>query len=286
MKLSWKLVVISWLCAFAPPAQADERWVVIGGDVAAIVAELNGDAPLVGRDDTSLYPPSVAELPSVGYLRQLSAESVMSLSPTRILTNQYAGPEEVLEQLETVGLSLDIISSPHELNAIAGKVRDVAERLDRPEAGETLANQLEDQLATLNDKPALPTTQAAFVLSHSGVTPRMAGQDTGAHTMLEAVGLHNAFDSMQGYQAVGAEALARQAPEIIIASQQGLEAIGGEEALWALPGMALTPAAKHQRLVLVDGQALLGFGPRAPQQLLELRATLDTLLSSDETSLP
>lgn len=286
MKLSWKLVVISWLCAFAPPTHADERWVVIGGDIAAIVAELDDNAPLAGRDDTSLYPPSVAELPSVGYLRQLSAESVMSLSPTRILTNQYAGPDEVLEQLETVGLPLDIIQSPHELSAIADKVRDVAQLIDSPEAGEALASQLEDQLATLADKPALPTTQAAFILSHSGVTPRMAGQDTGAHTMLEAVGLHNAFDSMQGYQTVGAEALARQAPELIIASQRGLEAIGGEEALWTLPGMALTPAAQHQRLVLVDGQAILGFGPRTPQQLLELRATLDTLLTTEDISSP
>lgn len=281
MKRPWKLVVISWLCAGVPDAHAEDRWIAIGGDIAAIVAELDADAPLVARDDTSLYPPSVAELPSVGYLRQLSAESVLSLSPTRILTNQYAGPEEVLEQLHAVGVRLDIIQSPHHLNAIADKVRDVARRIGQPAAGEALAQRIEQQLDTLASQPPMPATQAAFLLSHSGVTPRLAGAGTGAHTMLEAVGLNNAFAEMQGYQAVGAEALARQAPELIIVSQRGLEAIGGEEALWALPGMALTPAGKHKRLVLIDDQALLGFGPRAPEQLLELRAELDRLLNAE-----
>lgn len=284
MKRPWKLVVISWLCAGVPDAHSEERWIAIGGDIAAIVAELDADAPLVARDDTSLYPPPVAELPSVGYLRQLSAESVLSLSPTRILTNQYAGPEEVLEQLDAVGIRLDIIPSPHQLDAIADKVRDVAQRISQPAAGEALAQRIEQQLDTLASQPALPTTQAAFLLSHSGVTPRLAGVGTGAHTMLEAVGLNNAFAEMQGYQAVGAEALARQAPELIIVSQRGLEAIGGEEALWALPGMALTPAGKHRHLVLIDDQALLGFGPRAPQQLLELRAELGHLLNAERSA--
>ena len=281
MKPPWKLVVISWLCAGVPDAHAEERWITIGGDIAAIVAELDTDAPLIARDDTSLYPPSVAELPSVGYLRQLSAESVLSLSPTRILTNQYAGPEEVLEQLNAVGVRLDIIPSPHQLNAIADKVRDVARRIGHPSAGEALAQRIEQQLDTLASQPALPTTRAAFLLSHSGVTPRLAGLGTGAHAMLEAVGLDNAFAGMQGYQAVGAEALARQAPELIIVSKQGLEAIGGEDALWGLPGMALTPAGKYRRLVLIDDQALLGFGPRAPEQLLELHAELSRLLNAE-----
>lgn len=284
MKRPWKLVVISWLCAGVPDAHAEERWIAIGGDIAAIVAQLDADAPLVARDDTSLYPPPVAELPSVGYLRQLSAESVLSLSPTRILTNQYAGPEEVLEQLDAVGVRLDIIQSPHQLDAIADKVRDVARRTGQPAAGEALAQRIEQQLDTLASHPPLPATQAAFLLSHSGVTPRLAGVGTGAHAMLEAVGLNNAFAEMQGYQAVGAESLARQAPELIIVSQRGLEAIGGEEALWALPGMALTPAGKHRRLVLIDDQALLGFGPRAPEQLLELRAELDQLLNAERSA--
>lgn len=284
MKRPWKLVVISWLCAGVPDAHAEERWIAIGGDIAAIVAQLDADAPLVARDDTSLYPPSVAGLPSVGYLRQLSAESVLSLSPTRILTNQYAGPEEVLEQLDAVGVRLDIIQSPHQLDAIADKVRDVAGRIGQSAAGEALAQRIKQQLDTLASQPALPATQAAFLLSHSGVTPRLAGVGTGAHAMLEAVGLNNALADMQGYQAVGAEALTRQAPELIIVSKRGLEAIGGEEALWALPGMALTPAGKHRRLVLIDDQALLGFGPRAPQQLLELRAELDQLLNAERSA--
>ncbi|OBX36611.1 hypothetical protein A8U91_00954 [Halomonas elongata] len=42
-------------------------------------------------------------MPTVGYLRRLSAESVLSLKPDRILASDDAGPAETLEQLEAAG---------------------------------------------------------------------------------------------------------------------------------------------------------------------------------------
>lgn len=284
------IIALGWLLAGAPLAHADEywhadgRWLVLGGDIAETLAALDADINVVARDDTVLYPPEMAALPSVGYLRQLSAESVLSVRPDHVLAAGHAGPKEVLEQLEAVGLEVALINARPSLNAIAEKVRAVGQLSNRRQTADALATTLNEKLDRLANLPALPPTRAMFIMQHSGLTPRAAGSDTAAHTALEAVGLENAFAEMQGYHSVGAEALAREAPDIVIVSERGLAAMGGEDALWQLPGMALTPAGRERQLIVIDDQALLGFGPRTPDQLLSLRQDVEALLGITATA--
>ncbi|VFS63499.1 Hemin-binding periplasmic protein hmuT precursor [Kluyvera cryocrescens] len=54
-------------------------------------------------------------------------------------------------------------------------------------------------------------------------------------------------------------------------SAEGLKGMGGEASLWKLPGLAQTPAGRHQQVLWSMICALLGFGPRTPQALLQLR---------------
>ncbi|MBF56452.1 ABC transporter substrate-binding protein [Halomonas sp. FeN2] len=278
MRRSLALLLMGWLTTGA--ALASERWVVLGGDIAETLAALDADINVIARDDTVVHPPAMAELPSVGYLRQLSAESVLSVKPNQVLAAGHAGPKEVLAQLEAVGIDVATINAPPTLDAIADKVRAVGQLTDRSDAAGALADALDEKLDRLANLPTLPPTSAMFIMQHSGLTPRAAGRDTAAHSALEAVGLTNAFAAMQGYHSVGAEALARQAPEVVIVSERGLAAMGGEAALWQLPGMALTPAGREQQLIIIDDQALLGFGPRTPDQLLTLRQDVEALLSA------
>ncbi|QPI63707.1 heme/hemin ABC transporter substrate-binding protein [Vreelandella venusta] len=275
-------LLIGWLTTGG--ALANERWVILGGDIAETIAALDADIEVVARDDTVLHPPAMAALPSVGYLRQLSAESVLSVAPDRVLAAGHSGPKEVLEQLEAVGVTVDVIDAPTSLKAIPEKVQSVARLTERDDAGERLAAVLTDKLERLANLPALPSIRAMFIMQHSGLTPRAAGSNTAAHTALEAVGLENAFAEMQGYHSVGAEALAKEAPALVIMSQRGLDALGGENALWQLPGMRLTPAGREQRLMVIDDQALLGFGPRTPDQLLTLRQDIEALLGTEQAS--
>ena len=278
------VIALGWLLAGAPLAHADERWVVLGGDIAETLASLDATTNVIARDDTVLYPPAMAALPSVGYLRQLSAESVLSVQPDRVLAAGHAGPKEVLEQLEAVGVNVEIINAPSTLEAIVEKIRAVAQLTDHRDAGNALADALSEKLARLAHLPALPPTRAMFIMQQNGLTPRAAGSDTAAHSALQAVGLENAFAEMQGYHSVGAEALANERPDVVVVSERGLAAMGGEAALWQLPGMALTPAGREQALIVIDDQALLGFGPRTPDQLLTLRQDVEALLNLPTTA--
>ncbi|RAW08957.1 hemin ABC transporter substrate-binding protein [Halomonas elongata] len=284
--LGWRACLMGLLLCMTLPALADdERWVVLGGDIAETVAALGAVDRLVGRDDTSLYPEAVASLPTVGYLRRLSAESVLSLKPDRILASDDAGPAETLEQLEAAGVTVEVIDNPDRLASIPDKVRSVAETLGLEAQGRELVESLRDELDALATLPERPSLRAMFILSHGGMTPMVAGRHTAAQEMLETLGVVNAFAAMEGYKPVGAEALARQSPEVVLISRRGLEALGGEEALWAMPGLDMTPAGRDERLLVVDDQGLLGFGPRTPALLLDLRERLDALLMEDDSAL-
>ena len=66
------------------------------------------------------------------------------------------------------------------------------------------------------------------------------------------------------------EAAIAAAPDVILATTQGVEASGGVDGLLKLPGLAQTPAGQHRRVLVLETMALLGFGPRAPQALAAL----------------
>ncbi|MCE8036694.1 ABC transporter substrate-binding protein [Halomonas sp. MCCC 1A11062] len=274
---------LPWLASLAlliwhmQASAAPPRTVVIGSDVAEILAALDALEGVVGRDDTSQYPESVAALPSVGYLRQLAAEGILSLAPQRLIVAAAAGPREVLAQLEAVGVDVVRIEQGANLASLPDKILAVAHALGRTADGEALVADIEAQLAQLaelrEDAPE-PPPSAMFLLSHSGMTPMAAGRDTAAQAVIEAAGGRNAFTGFNGYKAVGAEALVGGAPEVVIATRSGLEGIGGAARLWQLPGLAMTPAGRERRLIVCDDQALLGFGPRTPAALMALYEVL------------
>lgn len=274
--LGWlaSLVLLLW---YMQASAAPPRTVVIGSDVAEILAALDALEGVVGRDDTSQYPEAVATLPTVGYLRHLAAEGILSLAPERLIVAAAAGPREVLAQLEAVGIEVIRIEQGASLAALPDKIRAVSRALDRRVEGEALAAGIEAelvQLETLRDEAPQPVPSAMFLLSHSGMTPMAAGSDTAGQAVIEAAGARNAFTGFNGYKTVGSEALVSVAPEVVIATRSGLEGIGGQARLWQLPGLAMTPAGRERRLIVCDDQALLGFGPRTPTALKTLYEVL------------
>ena len=59
-------------------------------------------------------------------------------------------------------------------------------------------------------------------------------------------------------------------PDVILVTQQGLQAAGGIEGVLQLPGLASTPAGRAKRVVAMDAPLLLGFGPRLPEAVSQL----------------
>ena len=85
----------------------------IGGDVTEIVYALGAGARVVAVDITSRHPKEARDLPQVGYMRQLSAEPILSLWPALILAIADSGPPQVLDQLQSAGTCLALVPDEH-----------------------------------------------------------------------------------------------------------------------------------------------------------------------------
>lgn len=269
------------LQAQALPAAA-RRVVAVGGALTETVYALGAQGELVGVDTTSLYPAEATRLPSVGYARALSAEGLLSLKPTLVLASGEAGPPVVLQQLQAAGVPLVSLDAGHRAEQVLARTRRVAELLGREAAGQALVAQLQQAWQAAQARVAqlagAPGTAAAprvlFVLSHAMNQVRIGGQDTAADAMIRYAGARNALAGVQGFKPLTPEAAIAAAPDVILATEQGLSAAGGADGLLAAPGLAATPAGRARRVVALEALFMLGFGPRLPQAVVQLAEQL------------
>ncbi|MBP2155533.1 heme/hemin ABC transporter substrate-binding protein [Erwinia rhapontici] len=257
-------------------AAAAERIVSIGGDVTQIIYALDAQQELVARDSTSLHPEVVKKkLPDVGYMRQLNAEGILALKPTLVIASELAKPALALQQVEQNGVKVVDVTGKTDISAINEKIQTIATTLHREEAGKALQEKVRKQLASVPTNP-LPVN-VLFILAHQGMGAMGAGRDTSADAAIRAAGLQNAMSGIQRYQPLSQEGVIASAPQLIVATRDGIRTLGGEDNLWKLPGLALTPAGKNHQLLVVDDMALLGFGIDTPAAILKLRQIAETL---------
>lgn len=273
------LAIALGLTALALPAHSDydrSRVVSIGGSVTEILYALGLEAAIVGVDTTSLYPPAaLATHPNVGYMRALSAEGVLSLSPTLILTEADAGPKEALTVLSKA--SVPLVSLPDDATAqgLADKIRAVGAAMAAQSQANKLANAVSQDLEQVRKATAGigKAVSVLFILTASGGRIVAAGTDTTAHAMIELAGGRNAFAAAEGYKPASPEALLEGAPDVILTMDRpGHEATLKE--LMAHPALAGTPAVKNHRVLTMDGLYLLGFGPRTAHAVRDLAQAL------------
>jgi len=270
------------LLAFAPLAASAQtypeahRIAAIGGTVTEILYDLGAGDRLAARDTTSTYPPAALALPDIGYMRQLSAEGVLSVSPDLILLQEGAGPPATVDQLRATAVPVVGIPDGHDAAAVPAAILAVAEAVGLPEKGQALAATAEADLdrlsAEISASPARP--RVLFLLSASGGTLMAAGRETGADGLLQLAGAVNVMaQAFAGYKPVSAEAILAADPAVVVMMQGGPDHGGTAAQILALPAFAGTTAAADRAFVQVD-PAALSFGPRTAGLARGLRRAL------------
>jgi len=270
------LVALALLAPAGALAQAPRRIVSVGGTISEIVAALGAASEVVAIDSTTTYPPALTSLPNVGYVRALSAEPIIALKPDLVLISDQGGPPAVLQQLKDAGVRLEMVPDPPNADAVPDKVLAVARLLDRQQAGEALATALRDRLAQL--KTAIAAAQehprVLFLMSPGRAAPMAAGTHTAADAIINLAAGRNAVVGYSGYKPLTPEAAVLANPDVVLVMQQSADAMGGAHAVLELPQLRQTKAAAGGRVVAIEGQLLLGFGPRTPEALHQLAAAL------------
>lgn len=265
------------LLAATDSAAADaKRIVAIGGTVTEIIYALAEGDRVVAVDTTSLYPPEATSKPNIGYVRQVSAEGVLSQKPDLIIAESGAGPVDAITILKQSGLAYVSIPSPPDAKAIPDKIRAVGQAIGRPEKAEALAKSVEESLKAVEDKVASgtgPKKKVLFALSLANGRVMAAGSESSADAMIRLAGGENAVSTVSGYKPLTDEAVIAAAPDVVLVMSGGGQHLTAEKA-FALPALAATPAGRNNAFVTMDGLYLLGLGPRAADAARDLHALL------------
>jgi heme transport system substrate-binding protein len=255
-------------------AKADsfQRIISIGGANTEILYALGLADRIVGTDTTSTYPAEARATQKIGYMRALSAEGVLSLKPNLIILTNEAGPPTVLNQLKQVGIEILELTAARSIEDIRNNIIAIAHKLNVESKAQEVLARIDSDMSLL--KAALSKRQRMpkimFILQHGGGAPMVAGHGTAAHSILTLSGAENVAAVYQGYKPLTPEAAIKMQPDFILVTDLGVQQSGGLEAFANIPGLNLTQAAQNKRIIVMDQQFLLGFGPRTAEAALKL----------------
>jgi iron complex transport system substrate-binding protein len=257
------------------------RLVTIGGSITEIVYALGAGDRLVARDTTSVYPAEAMKLPDIGYMRQLSPESVLSVDPTAVLAQEGSGPPEAMDVLKKAAVQLVVVPEKYTADGILVKIRIVGEALGETAAAEKLARTVKDDIDAAEKRLAAVKTpkRILFILSAQAGRLLASGTGTAADGFIRLAGAQNAIDGFAGYKQLSDEAVIGARPDAILMMTGGAPGGASDAEILAQPGIAATPAGASKTIIRMDGLYLLGFGPRTAGAVRELSTKLYPTLS-------
>jgi iron complex transport system substrate-binding protein len=260
-----------------PSKVGTPRLVALGSGVTETVIALGHGRELVGVDSTSTLPPELdGAVADLGFFRRISLEGVVAVRPTRVLADSEVGPEDVLTRLRAASIDVVRLPAADSIEGAIARLTAIAGALDAAEAGESLASRVRSDLdaARAIAQVATKRPRVLFVYARGRSVLHVAGRDTAIGALLEVAGAENAAASLEGFAPLTAEAAIGADPEIVVATTAGVASLGGEDALWKLPSLIATRAARERRLVVHDDSFLLGMGPRFGEAAKALATSL------------
>ena len=252
----------------------DSRVVIAGGSITEIFYLLGIEDRIVALDITSTYPEEAKKFPSVGYVRMLSAEGLLSMNPSIILGENDMGPPTVIEQVKKTGIELKIIPEEKSIPGIIEKIRCVASIMGVSSLAEELINheyiEKYDQIKQNQDKVSSKNISAMVIYSMQGTSPIVCGTGESGDAFLKLIGAKNAFSSFEGWTPASVESIIANDPDYILVTSRLLKRFSSIEELKNHPTLSQTTAAQSDNIIAKDGMAMMGFGPRTLDCALEV----------------
>ncbi len=247
------------------------RIITLGGSVTETVYALGAGEQVIASDQSSTFPSAVFRLPRVPYLRNLTSEGLISLGPSLIISSDDANPKSVIDQIRGAGTDFLLVEEKESLEGMIAKIRTIAQAVGKEQEGEALIqkNQQEYFLADSLREKLNSSPKVLFVLSVRGESTFMvAGANSSASVMIELAGGQNAVTNFDGYKTISNEAIVAANPDYILVMHSRLDEI--RAGIEKTPAVNLTKAVVNKNVIGMDGNYLLGFGPRFGAAIIEL----------------
>ncbi|GMQ28864.1 heme/hemin ABC transporter substrate-binding protein [Algoriphagus confluentis] len=252
--------------------EVPERIITAGGTLTEVVYSLGFGDRIIATDITSTYPASMQDLPSIGYRNQIKSEGILSLGPELVLVEEGYLNEEVVAQLESSGIRVQLFPKPKNLEETRYFISNLAKFFEAEEAGNELISAIEEDQkalsAFLSEQNTSPS--AAFIMARGPQTVFLAGDETFSAEMFKMAGIQSVSTGFKDFIPLTPEALVAINPDYLVLFESGIESLGGKEGLAGVQGIKETEAFKNDRILVFDGHYLSAFGPRAGKAALEL----------------
>lgn len=257
-----------------PGAQTPQRIVSLATGVGETLVALGVGDRVVGRDETSEVPRQ-AEV--VTEAHNVSAERVIALNPDLVIVDARTTPPEALDQITAAGARIVKVPEAWTLADMAPRTEAIADAIGVDPAGllATLPTGAAPDIASAS--PATDAPRVAFLyLRGTSAIYLLGGQGSGADALIAAAGGVDAGAEagLEAFTPLTAEALVALDPDVLLVMTGGLESVNGVDGLLALPGVAQTTAGRERRVIAVDDEVLLSYGPRIGALVELLRGAL------------
>lgn len=257
----------------------------ISGTLSSTVYGLGLGDHLVGRDVSTGFA-GTEDLPLVTQNgHELSAEAILALRPTVLLTDTSLGPWDVVLQIRKAGVPVVVLDPHRDTTNTDAIIEQVATALGVPATGDRLAAEVhaQEQAVAAQVARIAPSARAdklkmvfLYVRGNAGIY-YLFGSESGADSLIDAVGGRDVATEQDwtGMRPVNAEALVAMQPDLVIMMTKGLESVDGVDGLLQrVPAIAKTPAGEHRRIVDMADTTVMSFGPRTPEIVAALAAAI------------
>jgi iron complex transport system substrate-binding protein len=227
---------------------------------------------LVGDTDYCDYPPDAQKKPKVGGVINPNLEQIAALHPDLVLMAKEGNLLETVRALDTLGIP-NYATDAHTIDQIISSTQKLAEVLNVPAAGKTLADDLQQRLATLQEKlTGVPPRRVLFIVWPE---PLMSvGRNTFVADAIRRAGAVSIVDSNQDWPQVSLEEVARLQPEYLVFAPSHTGS--GEHDFQAVenqPGWQILDAVRQRRFVIAS-DAIVRTAPRIVSVIEDLARQL------------
>jgi len=247
---------------------ASERIVSLVPSLTEALFVFGAGERVVGRTRYCLWPPRVVgRVPIVGGTKKVDVTRLLELEPDLVVAVKEENSRENVEKIQDAGVPV-FIGAPDSVEGALWLLRELARVVEAPRA-ETALGPAERVYRRLREGGR---AEARRVFVPIWKNPYMSvGSDTYAHAVLETCGGENVCGGSTRYPVLALEEVEAAQPEIALLPDEPYPFCAEDiEEFYALD----IPAARSDRIHLVDGKLLTWYGPRMASSLSQLAALL------------
>jgi ABC-type hemin transport system substrate-binding protein len=251
---------------------APERIVSLVPSLTEALFVFGAGERVVGRTRYCLWPPrAVGRVPTVGGTKKVDVARLLELEPDLVVAVKEENSRENVERIQDAGVPV-FVGAPESVEGALWLLRELARVVEAPQA-ETALDPVERVYRRLQKGGGeRRRSEAQRVFVPIWKNPYMSvGSDTYAYDVLVTCGGENVCGGSTRYPVFELEEVEAAQPEIVLLPDEPYPFCAEDvEEFYALD----IPAARSDRIHLVDGKLLTWYGPRMASSLSQIAALL------------